>query len=254
MELVAGGFGLDLAQVGILRLSLIGDAGYTSLKVENSRGDIDGLESSVHRVRVGMEGEYDLPTVRPYWQLSARSDGGDGQTGNGVDLATGVRYERDRIRFNAQGRWLRLHSASNYREFSATASLVIVPKEDGSGLTLRLSPSWGGTGGGSFGSLGETMQLWNDQSPTTDLNRSVENHAALSFEGEIGYGFRLARGILTPKISMSQDNAQEYSHSFGVGYVLSRESFPGQLEAQLSIGQGANRPERSIGIRFYHQF
>ena len=111
MELVAGGFGLDLAQVGALRLSLIGDAGYTSLKVENSRGDIAGMESSVHRVRVGMEGEYDLPAVRPFWQLSARSDGGDGQTGNGLDLVTGVRYERDRIRLNAQGRWLRLHSA-----------------------------------------------------------------------------------------------------------------------------------------------
>ena len=93
MQLVAGGFGLHLAQVGALRLSLIGDAGYTSLKVENGRGDIAGIESSVHRVRVGMEGEYDLPAVRPFWQLSARSDGGDGQTGNGLDLVTGVRYE-----------------------------------------------------------------------------------------------------------------------------------------------------------------
>ena len=256
IQLVAGGFGLDLAQVGTLRLSLIGDAGYTSLKVENSRGDIAGMESSVHRVRVGMEGEYDLPAVRPFWQLSARSDGGDGQTesGNGLDLVTGVRYERDRIRLDAQGRWLRLHSAADYREFSATASLEIMPKEDGTGLTLRLSPSWGGAGGGSFGSLGETMQLWNDQSPTTDPNRSVENHAALSFESEIGYGFRSARGILTPKISVSQDNTREYSHLFGVGYVSSRESFPGQLEAQLSIGQGANRPRRSIGIRFYYRF
>ena len=254
MELLAGGFGLDLAQIGTLRLSLIGDAGYTSLKVENSQGDIAGLEGSINRYRVGMEGEYDLPAVRPFWQLSARSDGGDGQTGSGLDLVTGVRYERDRIRFDAQGRWLRLHSASNYREFSATASLTIVPKEDGTGLTVRFSPSWGGAGGGSFGSLWETMRLWNDQSPTTDLNRSVENHAALSFEGEIGYGFRPARGILTPKIYVSQDNTGEYSNLFGVGYVLSGESFPGQLEAQLPIGPGANRSGRLIGIRYYYQF
>ena len=254
MELLAGGFGLDLAQIGTLRLSLIGDAGYTSLKVENSQGDIAGLESSINRYRVGMEGEYDLPAVRPFWQLSARSDGGDGQTGSGLDLVTGVRYERDRIRFDAQGRWLRLHSASNYREFSATASLTIVPKEDGTGLTVRFSPSWGGAGGGSFGSLWETMRLWNDQSPTTDLNRSVENHAALSFEGEIGYGFRPARGILTPKIYVSQDKTGEYSNLFGVGYVLSGDSFPGQLEAQLPIGPGANRSGRLIGIRYYYQF
>ena len=254
MELLAGGFGLDLAQIGTLRLSLIGDAGYTSLKVENSQGDIAGLESSINRYRVGMEGEYDLPAVRPFWQLSARSDGGDGQTGSGLDLVTGVRYGRDRIRLDAQGRWLRLHSASNYREFSATASLTIVPKEDGTGLTVRFSPSWGGAGGGSFGSLWETMRLWNDQSPTTDLNRSVENHAALSFEGEIGYGFRPARGILTPKIYVSQDNTGEYSNLFGVGYVLSGESFPGQLEAQLPIGPGANRSGRLIGIRYYYRF
>ena len=254
LNLVAGGFGLDLAQVGTLRLSLIGDAGYTSLKVENSQGDIAGLESSINRYRVGMEGEYDLPAVRPFWQLSARSDGGDGQTGSGLDLVTGVRYERDRIRFDAQGRWLRLHSASNYREFSATASLTIVPKEDGTGLTVRFSPSWGGAGGGSFGSLWESMRLWNDQSPTTDLNRSVENHAALSFEGEIGYGFRPARGILTPKIYVSQDKTGEYSNLFGVGYVLSGDSFPGQLEAQLPIGPGANRSGRLIGIRYYYRF
>ena len=254
LQLIAGGFGLDLAQVGTLRLSLIGDAGYTSLKVDNSGGDIAGMESSINRVRVGMEGEYDLPAVRPFWQLSARSDGGDGQTGKGLDLVTGVRYEKDRIRLNAQGRWLRLHCDAVCREFSATASWEIVTKEDGTGLTLRLSPSWGGAGGGSFASLGETMQLWDDQSPTTDPNRSVENHAALSFKSEIGYGFRAVRGILTLKIFVSQDNTREYSHLFGVGYVLSRKSFPGQLEAKLSIGQGANRLDRSVGIKFDYQF
>ena len=263
MQLAAGGFGLDMARLGPLRLSMIGDAGHSSLTVLDGQGVLEGLASSVQRARLGMEGEFDRFAVQPFWQLSARYDGGDGQTGAGIDLVTGLRFAAPRVSFEAQGTWFMLRSATDatdatneplYEEFSATASLTVTARNDGTGLMLRLAPKWGRTGGG-FAGAGGTMALWSDQSPTAALNRIVQDDIGLSFNGQIGYAFQRHRGLLSPTLSVTRNEAREYLLLFGIGYESLQELSARPLNLELTIGHGTGRSaQREIGLRVLYRF
>ena len=260
MQLAAGGFGLDMARLGPLRLSMIGDAGHSSLTVLDGQAVLEGLASSVQRARLGMEGEFDRFAVQPFWQLSARYDGGDGQTGAGIDLVTGLRFAAPRVSFEAQGRWFMLRSATDvtneplYEEFSATASLTVTARKDGTGLMLRLAPKWGRTGGG-FAGAGGAMRLWSDQSPTAALNRIVQDDIGLSFNGRIGYAFQRHRGLLSPTLSVTRNEAREYLLLFGIGYESLQELSARPLNLELTIGHGTGRSaQREIGLRVLYRF
>ena len=245
MKLAAAGFSLGMARFGAAQLAMIGDAGYTSLTINEGAGVLEGLESSVQRVRLGIEGEVDLDSMQPFWQLSARYDGGDGQTGTGLDVVAGVRFAAPRVNFEAQGRWLLLHSAAGYEEFSATASLTVSAKEDSSGFMLKLSPRWGQAGVGSAG-MGGAMQLWSDQTRTSAWNPAASADADLSFESEVGYGFLMQRGVLKPTLSVSQNGTPGRIYSLGVGYESLQELVSRQLRLQLRISLDTGRPEAYV--------
>ena len=254
MKLVAAGFRLGMARPGAVRLAMIGDAGHASLKVDDGQGVLEGLESSVQRVRLGMEGDVELASVQPFWQLSARYDGGDGQTGKGLDLVAGIRYRAPRVNFEARGRWLLLHSAEGYEEFSATASLTLSANADRSGLMLKLSPRWGQAGRG-FPGMGGAMELWGDQSPASAWNRAVNADPGLSFDSEFGYGVLVRRGVLTPTLSVSQNGTPGRMYSLGIGYETLQELVGRQLSLQLALGHNTGRPEDyAYGFRLAYQF
>ena len=254
MNLGAAGFRLGMARFGVVRLSMIGDAGFTSLAVNDGQGVLAGLESAVQRARLGIEGEVELAALQPYWQLSARYDGGDGQIGNGLDVVAGVRYKASRVSLEAQGRWLLLHSATGYEEFSATASLTVSPNEDSSGFVLRLSPRWGQTGSG-FAGIGGAMELWSDQSPTSAWNRAVNVDTAVSFDSELGYGFLMRRGVLTPTLSVSRNGTPGQIYSVGIGYVSLQELVDRPLSLQLTVGHDTSRPKVFVyGFQWAYRF
>ena len=254
MNLAAAGFRLGMARFGAARLSMIGDAGYTSLTVDDGQGVLEGLQSTVQRVRLGIEGEFDFSTMQPFWQLGARYDGGDGQTGSGLDVVAGVRYTAPRINFESQGRWLLLHSATGYEEFSATASLTVSPDDDSSGFMLRFSPSWGQTGTG-FAGMGSAMELWSDQSPIAAWNRAANTDADLSFASEFGYGFLMRRGILALTLSISRKGTAGQMYSLGIGYETLQELVARPLSLQLTIGQNTSHPGVYVyGFRWAYQF
>ena len=254
MRLAAAGFRLGMARYGAARLSMVGDAGYTALTVTDGVGVLEGLESTVQRVRLGIEGEVDLITMQPFWQLSARHDGGDGQTGNGLDFVAGVRYTAPRVNFEAQGRWLLLHSAAGYEEFSATASLTVSANDDSSGFMLRLSPSWG-QGGTGLAGMGGAMELWSDQSQTSAWNRAVNADPRLSFDSEFGYGFPTRRGVLTPMLSVSQNGTPGQIYSLGIGFVSLQDLVARQLSLQLTVGHDTSRPQDQVyGFRLLYKF
>ena len=254
MNLGAAGFRLGMARFGAVRLSMIGDAGFTSLAVNDGQGVLEGLESAVQRARLGIEGEVELAALQPYWQLGARYDGGDGQIGNGLDVVAGVRYTASRVSIEAQGRWLLLHSATGYEEFSATASLTVSPNEDSSGFVLRLSPRWGQTGSG-FAGIGGAMELWSDQSPTSAWNRAVNVDTAVSFDSELGYGFLMRRGVLTPTLSVSRNGTPGQIYSVGIGYVSLQELVDRPLSLQLTVGHDTSRPKVFVyGFQWVYRF
>ena len=99
---VAGG-GLRLAQWedlidgGTTAVTLKGEAWQSRYEVEDNSPAIEGLKVDVRRVRVALEGAHervlaDGGRLRPSVEVGLRHDGGDGETGTGVDLGGGLRW------------------------------------------------------------------------------------------------------------------------------------------------------------------
>ena len=145
---------------GGVELGLRGEASWARLSTGAGYESLDALRASVYRGRVGVEAtrnvQAGLVTLTPFGALSARQDGGAGQTGTGLELAGGLRMRGGRVRLVAQGRMLALHSATGYQERGAslTASVGAGPYQRG--LALSVTPRWGASASGAD-------TLWQDQ-------------------------------------------------------------------------------------------
>ena len=193
-----GSMGLrqGLREFGSLKLSLLADAGLARLWTGGGSDTLDALSATVGRVRVGVEGEHDLTlaggALQPFWRVSGRYDGGDGVTGGGLELATGVRYRSERLEAQVQGRWLTMHSASSQEEFGASASLRINARANGLGFAASLSPRWGAAEGSGA--------IWREDLLRDSHRLPAQRANPWSMDGRLEYGFALPRmaGVLKP--------------------------------------------------------
>ena len=78
-----------------------------------------------------------------------RVDGGDAETGTGLELGAGVSYIAGALTIEGQVRALVAHEASGYGEWGASGAIRVTPSESGRGLTLSLVPVWGSAGSAS---------------------------------------------------------------------------------------------------------
>ena len=193
-----GSMGLrqGLREFGSLKLSLLADAGLARLWTGGGSDTLDALSATVGRVRVGVEGEHDLTlaggALQPFWRVSGRYDGGDGVTGGGLELATGVRYRSERLEAQVQGRWLTMHSVSSQEEFGASASLRINARANGLGFAASLSPRWGAAEGSGA--------IWREDLLRDSHRLPAQRANPWSMDGRLEYGFALPRmaGVLKP--------------------------------------------------------
>ena len=200
--------GLD--PVGGVELGVRADAAWAQLGTGAGEETLDRQTAAVGQVRAGAEVSRPVRwdnglSLSPFGELHVRRDGGAGQTGTGVEVVAGTRVARGRLRVDAQGRLLVLHSASGYRERGAGVTLS-VGRRDRQGLSLSVSPSWGDAAAG-----GET--LWQEQVYRRYLPEAMEDAWGLNARGE--YGTRLpSGGLLTWFGSLSQS---AYGPRFLVG-------------------------------------
>ena len=182
------------AMAGGLELHLRGEASWARLRTGAGQETIDGLEAAVRRVRSGVEVTLPLHvsgrvTLAPFGALSTRHDGGDGQTGVGLEVAGGVRLNAGRVRVEAQGRMLALHTASGYEERGLSVTATVGGGQYEPGLTASLRPRWGVPGYGA-------ESLWQDHLQSYAAGREGDDFGV---DARVGYGVRLAgRRLLTP--------------------------------------------------------
>ncbi len=129
-----------------------------AMQVRTDSDSAPGLASSTGdtgRVRALLEGSrsFALGTGRslePTVEFGLRNDSGDAETGSGVELGLGVRYSDAALGLSveARARGLVTHQDANYEEWGAWATVRIDPGDDGRGVSLSLSPSWGVAGSG----------------------------------------------------------------------------------------------------------
>ena len=136
-----------------MRVNLKSDAMWVGTKSARS-ADMVGTQGDVLRLRLVAQGERDFVlaeqgTLTPSAELGLRHDGGDAETGMGVELGAGLRYMVGSFTIEAQARTLIAHQASGYEEWGASAAVRLAPSASGRGLSVSIAPTWGRTGSAS---------------------------------------------------------------------------------------------------------
>ena len=177
-------------------MSVKSDAMWVGTKSARSN-DMVKTQGDVTRLRLIARGERDFAIreqgrLTPSAELGLRHDGGDAETGVGVELGAGLRYRAGRFTIEAQARTLVAHEAEGYEEWGVSGAVRLAPGASGRGLSLSVAPTWGRTGSAS-------EQLWSAQD-TGELEGGGGFEADGRIEAQVGYGFALPRnrGLLTP--------------------------------------------------------
>ena len=109
--------------------------------------DSIATDADASRVRLVIEGgrRFSLPngaTLHPTLELGVRHDGGDAETGAGVELGGAVAYaSASGLSVEASARRLLAHADADYEEWGgASAAVRYDPGERGKGLSLSLAP------------------------------------------------------------------------------------------------------------------
>ena len=213
------------------------------------RGDVEYMSLmsvydkpiSANRARFGLEGSSTLQFgsdtfARPFLEVGVRYDEGAGRhTGAGVELVGGVLFRHAGSGFwlEARGRSLVLHATDDYEEtgFSLTAGLQ--PRTDGTGLSLLLSPRWGGM-------TESSNAIWRDRG----LNLAHQGRGMAqderSMQAEIAYGFLAPRsGAMVQPFGEVQASG-EFSRRarLGARYRHRTESHHLELEVSSDVATG----------------
>ena len=120
--------------------------------VDGAAGRLAATAAAVTRFRTGLEGAraYTLAgrlSLRPSVEVGLRHDGGDAETGAGLDVGGGlvVSDTGTGLAVDVRVRMLVLHQAEGFRERGLAVSLSYTPTPSTPlGLTARVAPSWGG--------------------------------------------------------------------------------------------------------------
>ena len=184
---------------GDFELALRSDGFVAEMKSEEVEGR-SALTADVSRVRVMLETSkgYTLTggeVVQPQLRVGMRRDGGDVETGFGMEVGGGLNFvdpERG-LTISLHGRRLVAHEQSHYEEWGLGGSITLNPQGAGRGLSLRASPSWGSTASG-------LARLWTQGATGWTPNGHGYGHGSRRLDAEIGYGFDAlaGRGAFTP--------------------------------------------------------
>ena len=199
--------------------------------------EIDATNTDTSRMRLMLEGAYDHALdetghVSPFFEVGLRRDGGDGDSGFGVEGGGGVRYTRPEIGLTAEfgARGLLAHSVDGYREWGASGS-------------VRYDPYPGSPRGPSFvlsSSLGPMAtsgldSLWRREMAADSLSDPRVSYEQ-SIGAEVGYGFPIRGGAATG-IPWAGVSLYERRRALQLGYRV-------RIGESVTVGVGADRTLR----------
>ena len=183
-------------------------------------------------------------SLRPSLEVGLRHDGGDAETGTGIELGAGVRYAAPALGLTVEGkaRGLLAHEDTDYREWGASGSVRIDPGAAGRGLSLTLAPAWGADSGGA-------ERLWSARDARgLAANDTFEPAGRLAAEAGYGLGAFGGRGLMTPFAGLSLSDAGSRTWRSGVRWTLGTDV---SFAAESTRREPANdlAPEHDIQFR-----
>ena len=237
--------------------------------------DLAASDSDVTRLRLGLEGSWRIvmdgnaqpgsesgtrpgsgsgASLTPRIEVGARHDGGDAETGAGVELGGGLAWSAPALglRLDVEGRTLLAHGDDDLEDRGFAASVAYDPDPAtlrGPSLTLR--QDWGGAATGGIDALFAP-------DPLTD--RTGGSAAQSRWQAEAAYGFRAFDGRFTgsPHVGFGfTTGTREYTLGWrltpAVPSTGSKRTHA--IAADVSLGLKATRrenndtaPEHALGV------
>ena len=205
----SGALGLNgrLLTRGATTLSLRGEGALAQFTADSATFEVATLD--MWRFRLTTELSHELlfssgTSLTPWAELGARHDGGDGQTGAGLELGGGLRYRVPQVGLTAEGygRWLAVHEGA-LQEWGVGAMVTIDPGMDRRGLSASVTPSWGETASG-------VQRLWQQGA----AGPAWYGTSRAQVDAQLGYGVPVfgGRSVLTPfgAMNLAGDEARRY--------------------------------------------
>ena len=226
-------------------LSVKSDAMWVGTESDRTVG-LESAEGDVSRLRLIAEGERvfetgDGATFTPTGQVGLRLDGGDAETGTGVEVGGGLRYIAGPLTIEGHVRMLVAHEESGYEEWGASGAIRMTPSASGRGLTLSIAPAWGRTGSA-------TERLWSAHD-ARGLGADNEFEAGGQLAMDAGYGVGLPGncGVLTPYAGVTLGDAGARTMRTGTRWQLSPDVVVG-LEATRQTSD-ASETDNQLRLR-----
>ena len=197
-----------------------------AMVVGTSSGETRGMTAArarVTRLRLGVEAQRHIPLgnpasdsgamLTPSLELGLRHDGGDAETGFGLDLGGGIvlSHPERGLQAELRGRGLLSHAAEGFRDRGFSGSLSWQQQPDSElGAALSLSQTMGGSSSGGADALLSHVTLQGLADNDSSGNDHLENQR---LELQLSYGF-LAFGdrfTLTPELGLGlYDSGRDY--------------------------------------------
>ena len=232
-------------------LALTSDALWVRTSSEKTR-DLAASESDVSRLRLGLEGSWAAAlggdaSLTPKLELGARHDGGDAETGFGVEVGTGLAWVDPKLglTFDVSARTLLTHDAEGREDRGVAAQLAFDPDQASArGLSLGLTQDWGGQAAGGLDAL------FSD-APLEDRTGSGSSMAESRWVAEAAYGLPVFGGRFTGSPHMGLGLATG-ARDYTLGWRLE----PAAGGPAVSFGVQATRresdgtvPEHTVGFQ-----
>ena len=262
------GVALEAPAEGGVELAVNSDAmavRTTSAEVRGTAADgIGNLAAGVAhvtRLRIGLEGTWrglkvGDGEVTPGIEIGVRHDGGDAETGFGLDVGAGLTWSNPNrgVQVEVRGRGLLTHESKDFRERGLFGSFAWEP-EQGTGLgpKLTLTQTLGGPASGGADAL-----LGRETLAGLTANDNGDEMAQRRFEARFGYGFYAFgdRFTSTPEISFNLSNTDR---DYSLGWRLVRDAGDGvslefSFEARHESANEIVGLEHAMGFRFTAPF
>ena len=233
-ELVAGGS-------GGFALAFKADALWvgTSIDgVDGAAGRLKATAAAVTRFRTGLEGSraYTLAgrlSLTPSVEVGLRHDGGDAETGAGLDVGGGLVMAdaSTGLAVDLRVRMLVMHQAEGFRERGVALSLSYNPTPSTPlGFVARVAPSWGGQ------ATSGAEALWGQETMGEMTHGGLASGNRL--DGEVGYGLPVGRRFVgTPTLGVGTSaDGRDYRLGYRLGAL-------GGAGTAFELGVEAHRRE-----------
>ena len=202
------GVAVEAGPQGGLELAVKSDAMAVRTASEKTRG-LAAAEAEATRLRLGLEGTYRglrLGTGRlaPTLEIGVRHDGGDAETGFGLDLGGGLSWSDPESGLAAElrGRGLLTHESKGFRDRGISGSLGWDPRpETRRGPSLSLTRTLGAAASGGADALLGQRHLGGLAAHGNDNGNDLDDRR---LELRMGYGFAVLadRFTLTPEAGL----------------------------------------------------